>query len=160
MISDNHAIYFDINKCFVLDGISLCFTKVAIAESRPHELLQRSTHQSLSSSPNSEPRHLWIFRTKIEYKLTYFKCAPNFSLWEWTCHETKMAEQYCWTIMQAAVQSGCGWLRKLPVCWVLEWRLDSHLSDHMCVYSFRTWAKFDFRRTFPNLTTAQVGESL
>ena len=150
MISDNHAISFDINKCFALDGISLCSTKVAIAKCRPRQLLQRSTNQSLGSSPKRESHHLWISRTKIEYGLTYFMCAPNFSFRKWTRHDTKIAGEYCWAMTQAAGRSGCGWsgTSVLDFGCKLDSLLSTHIIDHMCVYSFRTWAKFDFGRPF------------
>jgi len=43
-------------------------------------------------------------RKKIEIR-TFFKCAPNFSLWKWKHNETKLVEKYYWALTQAAALS-------------------------------------------------------
>ena len=68
-----------------------------------------------------------------------------------------MAEEYCWAITQAAgavllrlIRFQCAgkWVSSgLPLMYVYSWPY---------VYSVPTSAEFDLRRTFRNVTTAQV----
>jgi hypothetical protein len=39
--------------------------------------------------------------------ITFYKCAPHFSVRELKRHETKVAEEYCWAITLATGRSCC-----------------------------------------------------
>jgi hypothetical protein len=61
----------------------------------------------ISSNPISKSRKFKIANKKTEI-VTFLKRVPNLSLREWERNVTKMAEEYCWAITQAAGRSSCG----------------------------------------------------
>jgi hypothetical protein len=67
----------------------------------------------------------------------FFKLPPNFTVRELKCIETKVAEEYWWTITQAACRSCCG--RSDSVVLELLFQLDclicTYIVDHMYRWS-------------------------
>jgi hypothetical protein len=75
-----------------------------------------------------------LFQRHLKNEIAFLKRALNFSLWEWKCKETKVAEEYCWAITQAAERYCCG--RSGSSESEFGCQLDSlvctHTVDHMC----------------------------
>jgi len=74
---------------------------------------------------------------KVKEWITFLKRAPNFSLRERKCYETKVAKEYCWATTQTAAE-------QVPVCGILL-SADSLVCTHRCMVD-HTYACAQFRR--------------
>jgi hypothetical protein len=81
-------------------------------------------------------------------KIIFWNRALNFTLREWKCSETRVAEEYCWAITQTTGLSCC---RRL-CSGVLESWISSGLPCKIHVYLTTCVLSSDLRRNFQNIT--------
>ena len=76
---------------------------------------------------------LTIKKNKKNRNNSSLQIAPNFTVLEWKCNESNVAEEYCWTITQAAGRSCCG--RSDSRVLELGFTLDSLTNSHLMTMS-------------------------
>ena len=101
----------------------------------------RSCKLPCRHSPTCALSDLWNFK-KVEKWNNTFETGQNFSLWRRRRNDTKVAEEFCWAITQAAGRSCCS---RSGSC-VLEFGFQ--LDSLVCTYIFdHTYAQL---RLAPN----------